>query len=200
MTFFFRAAVLSVACVVFFAGFGLTLSRADGEPPWPTEFETKAAFLFNISKFAQWPERNGDIQGSTFDICVVGSDPFQDAIDALEERTVAGSSLRVLRFARLVPETRTCRIAYIGSDQANRLAGILEALHGSGVLTVSDIPGFAEQGGMIELFTQQNRVRLAVNVDSVQRSGFRLRSQLLALARTIPEDAFSHARRFDSIK
>ncbi len=53
------------------------------------------------------------------------------------------------------------------------------------VLTVSDLPGFAQQGGVIGLVRQSGRLRFEVNRGVAQSAGLRLSADLLSLAMTV---------------
>ena len=79
-----------------------------------------------------------------------------------------------------------CHLLFVpASDARQALAkmGGTEAL-----LTVSDAPGFAQSGGLIELFQENGQMRFAVNVDTARRSGVRLSSRLLELAKIVRTD------------
>jgi hypothetical protein len=64
------------------------------------------------------------------------------------------------------------------------LPEITESSKGMNALVVGESTDFAERGGGIQFFLEDNRLRFAVNVDAVQRSGLRISSKLLALAKS----------------
>lgn len=145
----------------------------------PTEYEVKAAYIFDFGKFVAWPA--GTAAGD-FTICVLGDDPFGAAFDA----TIAGESMNgkkvvVNRIAK-PQEAATCRILFISRSEERRLKEILATLDKTSVLTVSDISQFTRRGGMIEFVAEANRVRFEVNVTSAERAGLILSSQLLKVA------------------
>lgn len=147
----------------------------------PTESQVKAAYLFNLGKFVQWPIDHGP-SGDSFDLCVLGQDPFGPVLDA----TVAGESISTRKIAVVriskVSETAPCNILYISVSEAGRLGPILEAARHSGALTVSDIPHFVEHGGIIGFVKQQDRVRFEVNRSAAGDSHLTLSSELLKVA------------------
>jgi hypothetical protein len=53
------------------------------------------------------------------------------------------------------------------------------------VLTVSDERGFAQQGVGINFYTEEDKVRFEINQDAVNRSGLRISSKLLSLAKIV---------------
>jgi hypothetical protein len=55
-------------------------AAALGSPGLPTDYEVKAAFLYNFARFVRWPE--GSLAGPRFVVAIVGDDPFGEVIDA----------------------------------------------------------------------------------------------------------------------
>ncbi|MFZ0704773.1 MAG: YfiR family protein [Candidatus Korobacteraceae bacterium] len=145
----------------------------------PTEFEVEAAYLFEFGKFVGWPGTQTD---ASFVICVLGEDPFGSVLD----RTIAGETLRGRpvqdkRIAR--PQDATaCSILYISSSESARLSKILSVIQEAPVLTVSDIPEFVQQGGMIQFVLREGRVRFEVNLAPARRNGLAMSSELLKVA------------------
>jgi len=147
----------------------------------PTELQVKAAYLYNFGKFVRWPA-DRDPSPKSREICVLGKDPFGAVLDA----TVAGESMdgrpiTVRRLANL-PDAPSCSILFVSTSEENRLYTILSAARGLGVLTVSDIPHFAERGGTIGFVVQQGRIRFEVNRDAAEQSHIGLSSELLKVA------------------
>ena len=82
---------------------------------------------------------------------------------------------------------KECHVAYIAESEDRRLPQLLRAMRKLPVLTVSDIDGFAEAGGMLALVQNDDRLQFEVNRDAATLAGLRLSSQLLKLARTVRE-------------
>jgi YfiR/HmsC-like len=153
---------------------------ATADAPKATENDVKAAYLYNFGKFVKWPGAPGD----QFPICVFGHDPFGALLDA----TVAGEKIEgkpvVARRIRSPQEATACRVLFIGDSERNQFQKVLDDA-GKGVLTVSDIRGFARHGGMIEFVKQQNRIRFEVNLAVARRAGLVLSSELLKVASAV---------------
>ncbi len=166
------------------------LAQTDSPPSGGMlEYQIKAAFLYNFAKFVEWPaEKLGD-GSAPIVIAVIGKDPFGPVLDqTLIGKTVNGRALVVRRVVGL-PDLRRCHIAFISSSEKGRLSEILPALAGAGVLTVGDAQRFAEQGGMISFVTEENKVRLEINVEAATRAGVQISSKLLKLARVVRNEA-----------
>lgn len=145
----------------------------------PTEYDVKAAFLFNFSQFVDWPEVAFAEPRSPLVIGVLGTDPFGSALDEIVRgEIVKGRPLEVRRF-RSVNELDTCHILFIDRSEQQRFAGILASLHGRSILTVGDFEGFAASGGVIHFVTAGNKIRLRVNLDAARAASLTISSKLL---------------------
>ena len=167
-----------------------TASERDAErdPTSYDEYAVKAAFLFNFAKFVKWPAEADPNEESTIPICVLGADPFGPALDSIDGKVVSGRRVEVRRMKRLEP-LEACRILFICKSEQERLHKILRTLKDTNVLTVGDMEGFAQIGGVINLIVVQGKVRFEINVDAAQQAGLKVSSQLLKLARIVSNES-----------
>jgi len=150
-----------------------------------TEYQVKAAFLFNFAKFVEWPPSSFSDASAPLRICVFGRDPFGQGLrDIVNEKTVNGRKLEVDYMVDL-QVVGTCHILFIASSQKARLKQILERLRGTTALTVSDSEGFAEQGGMINFVLDNDRVQFKVNRNAAHQAGLKISSKLLSVAKLV---------------
>ena len=165
----------------------------DSSPRDPLpEYPVKAAFLYHFVEFVEWPQAS-PLPPATVTIGIVGRDPFGDVLDqAILEKMVAGRTLAIRRFAS-VEALEPCEILFISSSEMARLPKILARLQQSPVLTVGEADRFARRGGMIGFFFEDGRVRLEVNRAAAERSGLRISSKLLAVARLVNPDGGASA-------
>lgn len=153
-----------------------------------SEYQIKAAFLYNFAKFVDWPACNACPDSDTFFIGILGKDPFGEEIRTIAGKTVKGKTLVVLT-AETLDELKSCQVIFIGTTVQKDLAAVLHHLQKRPVLTVGDTPGFAEAGVMINLYTVDNKVRFEINPAAAEQSGLKISSQLLKLARIVPPTA-----------
>jgi hypothetical protein len=154
----------------------------------PTEYEIKAAFLYNFAKFVEWPPTVFRGPKVPLNICVFGRDPFGRALDDALLGKAIGDHPATLERARQISELASCHIVFISGGESPRLAEVLGSLRGRNVLLVGETEGFASAGGVIQFVLDENRVRFAINPDAANRAGLKISSKLLALA-TIVHDA-----------
>src|SRR5258707_2429533 len=123
---------------------GFTGSVAGGQPI--DEYHTKAAFLYNFIRFVDWPPEAFQTPNDAFAICVLGHDPFGQALnDAVADKVVAGRSVIV----RVVPDVYRrgrCQILFIGSSEPKEVASALRETRASCILTVGEADDFAMKG------------------------------------------------------
>ena len=155
------------------------LARAADQGQHPTEAQVKAAYLYNFGKFVRWQT---PADTNTFDICVLGKNPFGSTLAATVTGEQVGGKSIVARDVVGVPETSHCKILFISRSEEGRLKLVLSAAKKSNILTVSDMPDFVERGGMIGLVNIEGKIRFEVNVGSVNEAGMTVSSELLKVA------------------
>jgi hypothetical protein len=179
-------ALLTARSLVAAIGLGTALVGAQPEPTppaaSPTEYEVKAAFLYNFARFVEWPATSLRDPDSPFVIAILGRDPFGAILDeTVAGKTVAGRPIEVRRVPR-VDDARDAQIVFISPSERPNTAAILKALDRPGVLTVGDTDGFAQRGGAINFVLQARKVRFEINPAAAEQAGLKMSSQLLKLA------------------
>lgn len=158
--------------------------------PSPTEYQVKAAFLYNFAKFVEWPRHSWSDAAEPLVIGVLGQDPFGDGLERIfKANAIAGRRVTVKRSA-IIEDLRGCNILFISASEKKRVPQILKSLDRPGVLTVGDARDFTRQGGVIGFTMEDDRVHFEINVDAAARTGLKLSSKLLNVA-TIVHDGRS---------
>jgi YfiR/HmsC-like len=144
-----------------------------------SEYEVKAAFIYNFIRFTDWPAES--YKDNTLHLCILGRDFFREAIDPLQGRSVQNRFIRIRRVLSTA-DTQDCNILYVSPSESSRFSAVLGALGSRPILTLSDSETFAEKGGMIELALVDDRVQFSINLYAVRGHGLRINSQVLKLA------------------
>jgi hypothetical protein len=168
---------------------GLTPAPAqvdDGYLEVNREYAIKAAYLYNFGRYVEWPPESFGGNDSPFVIGVLGKDPFGAILDEIAAtKKVEGRRVIVRRFATMA-EYKPCHILFVAASVApDQKAAALKKAHGSVVLLVGEEAGFARQGGTVNFFIEQNKVRFEINLDAAKREQLRISSKLLSLARIV---------------
>lgn len=148
------------------------------------ENEVKAAFLYNFTKFIEWPSSPSSA-ADAFHICTVADADFTHTLD----RTIAGEAVDgkplVLAEPQALGDYRKCAMLYVGRGQTERAARALAAVRDLPVLTVGEGRPFIDLGGAIGFVLENKRVRFDISTLALQRAGLKVSSKLLRVARTV---------------
>ena len=150
-----------------------------------SEYQVKAAFLYNFVKFVEWP---GAVSTSIYDpivIGVLGTDPFGPVLDQTFAYKRVGGRRFELRRYRTVEELELCQVLFVSSALKRDWSKVLGAVGGTPVMTVSDGDGFVKSGGIIELLLENNKIRFDINLNEARVSKLKISAQLLQLARKV---------------
>ncbi len=168
---------LMFVCLTGWLGCGLLFAQQVK----PTEYQVKAAYLYNFGKFISWTQETS-AGGNSLSVCVLGQDPFGKALDeTLTGASWDGKDVSAKRIRRM-EDASGCRVLFITLSEGEQMNDILATAGKLRILTVSDAPEFARHGGAIGFVISDNRVRFEVNLDAAQRAGLSLSSQLLKVA------------------
>lgn len=181
LSLYFIFSVMNVALI-------LSLSIANmshAENILAKEYFLKAAFLYNFARLLDWPQSNFKSDSSPLHLCLIGQDPFDNALRSIRNKKVKGHPLIIRRFISLDEVTR-CQILFISRSEESQLPKILDSVKNLPTLTVSEIPEFAEQNGHIRFFLNNDeKLNLEVNLNSIKQSGLKISSRILTLAKIV---------------
>ncbi len=148
------------------------------------ELRIKAAFLYNIAKFVEWPAGGFGPNDGNLIVGVLSDKDFGDAIAPYDGKRAGGRTIRVQQSAEL-SALQDANILFIGRSRQDELSSVLGSIPDAGVLTVAEFDGFAVDGGIVRLYVRKNKVRLQINRRTGEEAGLVFRSQLLSVADTI---------------
>ncbi|MCC6531219.1 MAG: YfiR family protein [Burkholderiales bacterium] len=166
------------------AAIAAALCAPFGHAQTPTEAQVKAAYVLNFAKFTEWPASAFPTTGGALQVCVLASAETAAGFTAIQGKPVQGRDVLVRHGPRL-GELHTCHVLYAEASERAAAAQAVKSLAGRPVLTVSDVDGFIDAGGMLQLVLVDGRIRFDANREAAGTHGLRLRSQLLALARVV---------------
>jgi len=180
--------IFSIIAMILMATTSIAVISSHAQSRMAPEYEIKAAFLYNFAKFIEWPDGTfADDTNATITLCVICQDSFCDILLSLRDKTVKNKKLVVKR-CKQVQNLEECHILFIGSSESKKWRQILKAVENRNVLTIGEMEGFSEFGGMINFILVKNKVRFEINVDAAKRAGFKLSSKLLKLANIVSDE------------
>ena len=154
------------------------------------EYKIKSGYLYNFTKFVTWPEDNAN----TFNLCILGVDPFGQLIDPIEQRSAFGRPIKLFRFHTIdnINDTNNvslhCHILFVSSsiqDSPFMLKGMLVDRNIDNTLTIGDSETFAAQGGMIGFINRQGRIKLQINLKTIKEGGLKVSAKLLEVSELV---------------
>jgi hypothetical protein len=147
------------------------------------ENQLKAGYLLNFAKLVEWP---ATAPADALTICVQGASELFVALEAgLSGKRIGARTLTAYRLADGESRDR-CSMLYLDSALPAQARAVPEHML---ALTVSDAKNFARGGGIIELFTENNRLRFIINLENAKRAGLRINPSLLQLAASVYTEA-----------
>lgn len=145
-----------------------------------SETAVKTAFLYHFFKFIDWPETTG--KRNAYNLCTTSNDQLGDSLLVLENKTIDSTPMLVRRNIN-GEDLKNCQMVFISASE-NAVA-IIQGLAGMPVVTVSDKPDFIDQGGMIGLVRDGNRLSFEINLDAANLGGVHISARLLKLAKYV---------------
>ncbi len=165
---FFRVGIFSLVFILF------THSSLAGAS---VEYKIKAAYIYNFTKFVTWPKT----ESNTFNLCVLGKEPFGPLLNSIESRTALGLPIKLIRLEHFDASKR-CHILFLG-DAIRQ--DVREVIASAGILTVSEAKQFAKHGGMIGFVVKNGKVKLQINLNRAKQAGLEISAKLLEISEVI---------------
>jgi YfiR/HmsC-like len=173
---------------------GLLLALLGAHLLWPSttfaqisfaEYQLKVEYLFNFFKFVEFPDELFGDARTPIVIGIVGESPLRPLLEqGAVGRTVHGRDL-VIRNYRVGENLRGANILFITASEKKRWPEILAGLKGSNVLTIADVDGFLELGGMIQFVSDNGGARFAINLNATSTTKVKISSKVLTLAHVV---------------
>ncbi|MFZ0035271.1 MAG: YfiR family protein [Sedimentisphaerales bacterium] len=164
------------------------------------EYQVKAAFLYNFIKFVDWPGEETSDSNEPIIIGIIGKDPFGDAFEPVKDKPVRGRKVIIKSFKGLeelekssekqsqIETIGKCHMLFVCSSEKEKLGEIINLTKDHSVLTVSDMQGFLESGGIVNFVIDENKVGFEINNAAARHAKLQVRSQLLRLAKRVVEE------------
>jgi hypothetical protein len=153
----------------------------------PTDSQVKAAMIYNLAKFVEWPGEG--VAGNTvpLTICWLGEGRLTAELQAIQGKSIRNRPV-VVRHAQRPGEIGDCQILVLDESQRDQLPAILKLANWSNIFTISDMKGFAAAGGMLGFFNEGGKIRFEINLDVIEQSKVKVSSQILSLAVIVEGD------------
>jgi hypothetical protein len=153
-----------------------------------SEYEVKAAVLYKIAKFIDWPSATFSSEApQVFALCVVGAEDVARAFSSLESKPLQRRSLSIRHLRGDTQDLRQCHAVFFARDTDQDIDYALRGLNQWPILTVGETDDFSARGGVLTLMTTNDKIRFKVNLPASKRARLVVSSQLLQLATVVGE-------------
>jgi len=178
----FSILVAAIALIV------IPLSLCSAQEPIPDEYQVRAAIIVNLVRFISFNPNRDDIHGPVH-VCLLGYDQQSSVLESyLSTHLVDGRPFQVRR-VRIPDKTEGCQVLYVCPTERHSFDQLSSQLVSAGVLTISDHPMFASDGGVIGLPVVGDRIEIQINLARAEQSGLVISSRLLSLAKVVRKGA-----------
>lgn len=159
---------------------GLGRCESSGGTP---EYAIKAAYLYRFAQFVEWQERN---PRPSLTMCIYGRSPLSGFLDdAVRGKFIDGVPIQIRRVQEGAENWESCQLIFFGATSPARMRAALGVLRGQCVLTVGETRAFAESGGIITFFVEEQRFRFDIDLAAARESHIRISARLAALGRVV---------------
>jgi hypothetical protein len=145
------------------------------------EYQIKAAFVYNFTKFVEWPPQSFTDAAEPIVIGIVGKNPFGESLEnAVRGRKVGGREIVIVN---VTPEMqrRAIHVLFVAAGEEKSFDPKLAP----SALTVGETERFNGLGGMITFISDAEKIRFMVNLEHADEAQLKLSAQLLKLASTV---------------
>lgn len=143
------------------------------------EYSIKAAFLYNLAKFVDWPPGKFGAHDSPLIIGVVGEAGFERTRAVVKDKLIERHKV-VVRLVASNEEVKDCHILFVTRSTKQNISEMVIAAHNAAVLTVGETDQFLDSGGMIRFYAESENLRLEINDDAVHRAGLSIKANALS--------------------
>jgi hypothetical protein len=173
--------------IILFAGFLFrpesALLASQQQPKTAAEQDLKAAFIYNFTKFVEWPSPPPPGREGAVTICILGDQKLHATMTMFEGRKSGSRNVVIIPY-RSINDLNRCDLLFVsGTVSEDFTLNTLSSVQGKGVLTIGESKYFSEHGGMIRFITSNGKLAFDINHAAAKKSGLTISSKVLSLAR-----------------
>lgn len=150
------------------------------------EYDVKAVFLYNFTRYVQWPEA---VEAGDLTIVVLGESGIVEPLREIARKRATGQSPIVVRQCLEVGQIGRPRILFIARSAVPQIARVLEATRGTDILTVGEAEGLAARGVAVNFVERDGTIKFEMSERTLREARVQVSSQLLKLAILVDEES-----------
>jgi hypothetical protein len=177
----FTGARLLAGMLAFALLFNIQQSHAQTKPA--LEFQVKAAFLYNFTRFVSWPSSAFASPTAPFVIGILGNDPFGSYLEDIVDQEKVDEHPIVIQHYNDIKDIGNCQMLFIPSGDDKKIKEALATAAHQNILTVGGADKFVHWGGVIGFIKEDNKLRVQINVAAAKAAGLEISSKLLKISK-----------------
>jgi hypothetical protein len=148
----------------------------------PSEYDVKAAFLYNFALYTEWPASSVN----TFEFCILGKDTFGSWLDYIRSKKMKGKPIRI-RYIVENQDVKACHLLFIPAAEKDNFPRLAALIGQQSTLTITDSEQQNEKPNiaMIVMVPDGNRFTFDISQSEAKTAGLSFSSKLLRLARNV---------------
>ena len=141
-----------------------------------SEYEVKAAFIYNFTKLTQWIK--GTKEKNYITLCIHHDHPFDNHIDKLSEKKALDKSIKIMKITnnKSIP---SCDLLFIGKKNRALMDNDNRIFTSNSILTIGNYEGFVESGGIIGFYQNDDKINFNINIKKAKESDLLIDDRLL---------------------
>lgn len=170
-----------LACFLLFSLCGVTLTEDVAGP-----YLLKSIWLEKFARFVTWSE-GSDIKDKSkpFIIGIIGKHPFGQILNNIYKQNKIKDKKVEIKYISDVDKIPDCHLLYISASCKSYLADVLAVTKDKPVLTVGDTEGFAEKGVLINMYIDENKIRIQISAAIIRHRSLQIDPLLLEIAAVV---------------
>lgn len=145
----------------------------------------KAAGLFKVVSFVEWPPESFATPHAPLVVGVLGDGPIADLLPAFAETETWNGRKVVVRGVTTAGAAAGCHVVFVGRSAQATWTQLRPDFSRRPILTFSEADDFARHGGIVQLAIARNRLHLVINVAAARAAGITISSKVLRLAEVV---------------
>jgi len=163
-------------------GFWCEVGRVGWADSSLPEYQVKALFLLNFTKYVEWPPNAFAASNTPITIGLYGESKLGEALTSVVAGKTIGGRTIAIREIEGADDSSQCQILFVSDSESSRMRQILDKTSALPILTVGEDAAFAQYGGIINFVLKNGNVRLQIDLMAAKKAGLTISSRLLAVA------------------
>ncbi len=107
--------------------------------------------------------------------------------DIFKNVTINGKDVKIL-YIEDIKNLQKTNILFVFTTHINELNQIFSSIKDKNILTISNMRGFAQRGGMVQIYSQNQKLKIKINLKKVNEEDIYIHSALLRIASIVQGD------------